>query len=179
MNIESIAVFCGSHTGNNPLFAKHVKELGKLLSMLKVKLVYGGGHSGLMGILADAVLKHEGHIMGIMPQLLIESELQHKGLSEMAVVPDMHTRKKMMYERCDAVIVLPGGFGTLDELFEILTWNQLKIHDKKIYILNSDGFYNHLQKHISHMHKEGFLIGEYAEKVFFCNSPAEVFNKIS
>jgi hypothetical protein len=179
MNIGSVAVFCGSHAGNNPVYAKHVKELGRLLCMLKVKIVYGGAHKGLMGILADSVLEHEGHIMGIIPQLLIESELQHKGLTEMAVVPDMHTRKKMMYERCDAVIVLPGGFGTLDELFEILTWNQLKIHDKKIYILNSEGFYNHLQRHISLMHKEGFLIDEYSERVFFCNSPVELFNKIS
>ena len=138
------------------MFIQHVKELGKLLAMLKVKLVYGGGHKGLMGALADSVLKHEGRIMGIMPELLIEWEVQHKGLTELAVVPDMHTRKKMIYDRCDAVIVLPGGFGTLDELFETLAWNQLKIHDKKIYILNSDGFYNHLQKHISLMQKEDF-----------------------
>ncbi len=179
MNIESVAVLCGSHPGNNPVFAEHVKELGKLLCMLNVKLVYGGGHKGLMGILADSVLKYEGHIMGIIPQLLIESEQQHKGLTEMAVVPDMHTRKKMMYERCDVVIVLPGGFGTLDELFEILTWNQLKIHDKKIYILNSEGFYNHLQKHINLMKKEGFIIGESAERIFFCGTPVELFNKIS
>jgi uncharacterized protein (TIGR00730 family) len=179
MNIESVAVFCGSHEGKNPVYAEHVRELGKLLCILRIKLVYGGGHIGLMGILADSVLKHEGHIMGIMPQLLIESEQQHKGLTEMAVVPDMHSRKKMMYERCDAVIVLPGGFGTLDELFEILTWNQLKIHDKKIYILNSEGFYNHLQKHISQMYKEGFLTGEPVEKIFFCSTPVELFNKIS
>ncbi|HEY4153881.1 MAG TPA: TIGR00730 family Rossman fold protein [Puia sp.] len=179
MNIESVAVFCGSHLGNNPVYAEHVKELGKLLAMLKVRVVYGGGHKGLMGVLADSVLAQEGHIMGIIPQLLIESEQQHKGLSEMAVVPDMHTRKKMMYERCDAVIVLPGGFGTLDELFEILTWNQLKIHDKKIYILNSDGYYVHLQKHLNQMKKEGFLLGEPAEKIFFCNSPVELFNRIS
>jgi uncharacterized protein (TIGR00730 family) len=117
--------------------------------------------------------------MGIIPQFLIESEMQHKGLTEIAVVPDMHTRKKMIYDRCDAVIVLPGGFGTMDELFEILTWNQLKIHDKKIYILNSDGFYNHLQKHISQIKKEGFLPGESADKIFFCSTPVELFNKIS
>ena len=179
MNIESVAVFCGSHSGKNPLFTQHVKELGKLLAMLKVKLVYGGGHKGLMGALADSVLKHEGHIMGIMPELLIEWEVQHKGLTELAVVPDMHTRKKMIYDRCDAVIVLPGGFGTLDELFETLAWNQLKIHNKKIYILNSDGFYNHLQKHISLMQKEGFLQNEMMESIVFCTSPVELFNKIS
>lgn len=179
MNIESVAVFCGSHSGKNPLFTQQVKELGKLLAMLKVKLVYGGGQKGLMGTLADSVLEHEGQIMGIIPELLIEWEVQHKGLTELAVVPDMHTRKKMIYDRCDAVIVLPGGFGTMDELFEILTWNQLKIHHKKIYILNSDGFYNYLQKHIGHMQKEGFLQDELLASIFFCNTPIELFNKLS
>jgi hypothetical protein len=179
MNIESIAVFCGSHSGKNPVYAQHVKELGKLLAMLKVKLVYGGGQKGLMGVLADSVLEHEGQIMGIIPELLIEWEAQHKGLSELAVVPDMHSRKKMIYDRCDAVIVLPGGFGTMDELFEILTWNQLKIHDKKIYILNSDGFYNHLQKHLQLMAKEGFLRSELRDAIYFCTTPIELFNKIN
>jgi uncharacterized protein (TIGR00730 family) len=179
MNIESVAVFCGSQSGNNPVFAEHVKELGKLLAMLKVKLVYGGGQKGLMGILADSVLEYEGQIMGIIPELLIEWEVQHKGLSELAVVPDMHTRKKMIYDRCDAVIVLPGGFGTMDELFEILTLNQLKIHSKKIYILNSDGFYNYLHKQIQLMEKEGFLRTELADSIYFCTSPIELFNKIN
>jgi hypothetical protein len=132
-----------------------------------------------MGVLADSVLEHEGQIMGIIPELLVEWEVQHKGLSEIAVVPDMHTRKKMIYDRCDAVIVLPGGFGTMDELFEILTWNQLKIHHKKIYILNSEGFYDNLQKQILIMKKEGFLQNELLESVFFCTSPVELFNKIS
>jgi len=179
MNIESVAVFCGSHSGKNPVYAQHVRELGKLLALLKVKLVYGGGQKGLMGILADSVLEHEGQIMGIIPELLIEWEAQHKGLSELAVVPDMHSRKKMIYDRCDAVIVLPGGFGTMDELFEILTWNQLKIHDKKIYILNSDGFYNHLYKHLQLMSKEGFLQNELQDSIYFCATPIELFNKIS
>jgi uncharacterized protein (TIGR00730 family) len=179
MNIESVAVFCGSHSGNNPLFTQHVKELGKLLAMLKIKLVYGGGQKGLMGTLADSVLENEGQIMGIIPELLIEWEVQHKGLSELAVVPDMHTRKKMIYDRCDAVIVLPGGFGTMDELFETLTWNQLKIHNKKIYILNTDGFYNHLQKHMLHLKQEGFLQNEVLGAIYFCNTPVELFNKIS
>jgi uncharacterized protein (TIGR00730 family) len=179
MKIESVAVFCGSHSGNNPVFAQQVKELGKLLAMLKVKLVYGGGQKGLMGILADSVLEHDGQIMGIIPELLIEWEVQHKGLSELAIVPDMHTRKKMIYDRCDAVIVLPGGFGTMDELFEILTWNQLKIHSKKIYILNSDGFYNHLHKHLQVMEKQGFLDNELVDSIYFCTTPVELFNKIS
>jgi len=179
MNIESVAVFCGSKAGNNPVFAKDAKELGKLIAMLKLKLIYGGSDKGLMGVLADAVLANEGKIMGIIPEMLIEWEHQHKGLSELAIVPDMHTRKKLIYDRADAAIVLPGGFGTLDECFEMLTWNQLKIHDKKIYVLNSDGFYNHLLKHLRQLEKEGFLYEPLEERMTFCNTPVEIFNRIS
>jgi len=178
MNIQSVAVFCGSKTGNNPVFAQHAKELGKLIAMLKLKLVYGGASKGLMGILADSVLANDGQIMGIIPEVLIEWEHQHKGLTELAIVPDMHVRKKMIFDRSDAAIVLPGGFGTLDEFFEMLTWNQLKIHDKKTYVLNSDGFYNHLLKHLRHLQKEGFLYESLDERVVFCSTPVELFNKI-
>jgi len=178
MDIRSVAVFCGSKTGSNPIFAQHAKELGKLIAMLKLKLIYGGASKGLMGILADSVLAHEGQIMGIIPEVLIEWEHQHKGLTELAIVPDMHVRKKMIFDRSDAAIILPGGFGTLDEFFEMLTWNQLKIHDKKTYVLNSDGFYNHLLKHLRHLQKEGFLYEPLEEKIMFCNTPVELFNKI-
>ena len=178
MNIESVAVFCGSKTGTNPIFAQHAKELGKLIAMLKLKLIYGGSDKGLMGILADAVLANEGKIMGVIPEMLIEWEHQHKGLSELAIVPDMHTRKKMIYDRADAAIVMPGGFGTLDECFEMLTWNQLKIHDKKIYVLNSGGFYNHLHKHLKQLSKEGFLYEPLEERMTFCDNPVELFNRI-
>jgi uncharacterized protein (TIGR00730 family) len=179
MDIRSIAVFCGSHKGNNPVYAKHAQEMGKLIAMLGVKLIYGGGHKGLMGILADAVLEHGGQVMGVIPELLIEWEAQHKGLTELSIVPDMHTRKRMIYERADVVIMMPGGFGTLDEFFEILTWNQLNIHNKKIYVLNSDGFFNHLKKHIAQLLKEGFLYEAGDSRIIFCNSPVEVFNQVS
>lgn len=179
MNIEAVAVFCGSKPGNNPLFNQHAAELGKLLAMLKVKLVYGGGKVGLMGTIADAVLAQGGKVMGVIPKLLIEWEHQHEGLTELAVVADMHTRKRMMYEMCDAAIVLPGGFGTLDELFEMVTWNQLKIHDKKIYLLNSAGFYNHLILHLKQMEKEGFLYEGISERIIVCDNPVELFNKLN
>ncbi|HLY68762.1 MAG TPA: LOG family protein, partial [Puia sp.] len=100
-------------------------------------------------------------------------------LNELVIVSDMHTRKKMFYERGDVAIILPGGFGTLDELFEIVTWNQLKLHDKKIYVLNSGGFYDHLKKHIDHVKKEGFLYDDMGDSIIFCNSPEEIFNKIN
>jgi len=178
MEIQSVAVFCGSRPGDNPLYAKHAAELGKLIAVLNLKLIYGGGSTGLMGIVADAVLAGEGAVMGVIPEVLVEWEHQHKGLTELAIVPDMHIRKKMMYDRCDAAIVLPGGFGTLDELFEMVTWNQLKIHNKKIYILNSGGFYHHLLYHMRHLEKEGFLYDPLEETMIFCETPVEVFNRL-
>lgn len=179
MKIQSVAVFCGSKPGNDPVYMKDAAELGKLIAILGLKLVYGGGKVGLMGAVADAVLKHEGKVMGVIPKILIEWEQQHEGLHELAIVPDMHTRKKMMYDMSDAAIVLPGGYGTLDELFEMLTWNQLKIHDKKIYLLNSGGFYSTLFSHFRLMQKEGFLYEPYADRINICENPKEVFNRIS
>jgi uncharacterized protein (TIGR00730 family) len=179
MKIESVVVFCGSKSGQNPLFVKHAAELGKLIALLNLRLVYGGGNKGLMAAIANSVLQHGGTVMGVIPKILTEWEHQHDGLTELIVVPDMHTRKKMMYEMCDAAIILPGGFGTLDEMFEMLTWNTLKIHDKKIYVLNSDGFYNHLKLHMIHLQKEGFLYEGLEERLIFCDTPVELFNKIN
>lgn len=178
MKTQSVAVFCGSREGKNKIFAGHAKELGKLIAVLGVKLVYGGGKKGLMGIVAESVLANRGKVMGVIPKILVEWEQQHEGLTELAIVPDMHSRKKMIYDMSDAAIVLPGGFGTLDEFFEMITWNQLKIHDKKIYILNSGGFYNHLYQHLKLLEAEGFLYEPLIERVIFCENPVEVFNRI-
>jgi uncharacterized protein (TIGR00730 family) len=131
-----------------------------------------------MGAIADAVMANQGRAMGVIPKILTEWEHQHEGLTELAIVPDMHTRKKMMYDMCDAAIVMPGGFGTLDEFFEMLTWNQLKIHDKKIYVLNSAGFYNNLIHHLRQLEREGFLYEKIEERIMLCDSPVEIFNKI-
>jgi uncharacterized protein (TIGR00730 family) len=179
MQIRSVAVFCGSKNGNNPLFARHAVELGKYIGLLKLKLVYGGGSTGLMGLIADTALAEGVDVMGIIPELLTEWEHHHKGLSQLAIVADMHTRKKMMYERCDAAIILPGGFGTLDEFFEMLTWNQLKIHNKKIYLLNSGGFYNHLLAHLRQLEKEGLLYDRLEDRINVCETPVEVFNRLA
>jgi hypothetical protein len=179
MQIRSVAVFCGSKNGNNPLFARHAVELGKYIGLLKLKLVYGGGSTGLMGLIADTALAEGVDVMGIIPELLTEWEHHHKGLTQLAIVADMHTRKKMMYERCDAAIILPGGFGTLDEFFEMLTWNQLKIHNKKIYLLNSGGFYNHLLAHLRQLEKEGLLYDRLEDRIDICETPVEVFNRLA
>jgi uncharacterized protein (TIGR00730 family) len=178
MKVQSVAIFCGSRDGNNKLFTSHAADLGKLIAVNNLKMVYGGGKKGLMGTVAGSVLDNQGKVLGVIPKILVEWEQQHQGLTELSVVPDMHTRKKMMYEMSDAAIVLPGGFGTLDEFFEMITWNQLKIHDKKIYILNSGGFYNHLIQHLNMLEQEGFLYEPLSERLVFCNDPHELFSKI-
>jgi len=181
MTIRSLAVFCGSKNGNNPLFTQHAIQLGKLMAENNVKLIYGGGSAGLMGSIADSVMANQGQVTGIIPRILVEWERQHLGITELIVSDDMHERKRTIYSLCDAALILPGGFGTLDELFEIITWNQLTIHDKEIFILNSDGFYNDLIAHMEQMKKEGFLYDDAYNKIRILNSPEELrdyFNPI-
>ena len=127
-----------------------------------------------MGAIANAVLSGNGNVIGIIPKILTEWEHHHEGITELIVVDDMHTRKKMLYEKCDAAIILPGGFGTMDELFEMLTWNQLSIHDKKIFILNTGGFYDHLIAHTHRMQEENFLYDHIATKFIILGSPGEL-----
>lgn len=172
--IGKLAVFCGSKKGANELYGQHAIELATLLAERKIELIYGGGRNGLMGAVADGVMKAGGIVRGVIPQVLMTWEHQHEGISELLVVDDMHLRKRKLYELCDAAVILPGGFGTLDELFEILTWNQLALHDKKIFILNSGGFYNHLIAHMQVIAGEGFLYGALQEKLTVLNDPSEL-----
>jgi hypothetical protein len=176
MVINSIAVFCGSKMGNNPLFEEHARELGYLLVNKKIEVVYGGGNKGLMGTIANSILEKEGRVIGVMPKALTEWEHHHNGITELIIVEDMHIRKKMIYEKCDAAIILPGGFGTMDELYEILTWNQLSIHNKAIFILNSGGFYDHLIAHNACMQQNGFLYNNLSEIIKIVNEPKELEN---
>lgn len=174
MTINSLAVFCGSKKGTNPLFEQHAFQLGKLMAENNIRLIYGGGSAGLMGSIADSVMEQGGQVTGIIPRLLLEWEVQHRGLTELIISDDMHERKRKIYSLCDAALILPGGFGTLDELFEIVTWNQLTIHDKEIFILNSDGFYTHLIQHIHQMKNENFLFDGSEKKITILNEPAEL-----
>jgi uncharacterized protein (TIGR00730 family) len=174
MQIKSLAVFCGSKSGNNPLFELHAKEVGYILANKNITLIYGGGNKGIMGAVANAVLEKQGKVTGIIPQLLTDREHSHQGITELIVVEDMHVRKKMLYEKCDAAIILPGGFGTLDELFEMLTWNQLSIHNKQIFILNTAGFYNHLLAHAKTMQQENFLYDAIEERITIITLPEEM-----
>ncbi len=174
MSIKSVAVFCGSKFGNNPIFQTHTVKLGEMLAKAGISVVYGGGSVGLMGQIADTTMEHGGKVIGVIPQVLVDWERQHNSISELLVVPDMHVRKKKMYELCDAAVILPGGFGTLDELFEMLTWNQLSIHDKLIFILNSDGYYKHLIAHIETMHEQGFLYEAAYQRLVIVEKPEEL-----
>ena len=171
MAIQSLAVFCGSKNGNNPLFCQHAKLLGFLLAEKNITLVYGGGNKGMMGEVANAVLEKQGKVIGIMPQLLAGIEHSHTGITEMIEVADMHTRKKMLYEKCDAALILPGGYGTMDEFFEMLTWNQLNIHNKNIYILNTEGFYDNLILFLEKMEAENFLYHKIVDRLTIVTSP--------
>ena len=177
MSITALAVFCGSKSGNDPLFESAAKQLGFLLAQKNIRLIYGGGNTGIMGTLANAVLEKSGLVTGIIPKILIEWEHQHDGITELIVADDMHARKRMLYEKCDAAIILPGGFGTLDELFEMLTWNQLNIHNKKIFILNTAGFYDHLIAHHKRIQEENFLYARVEERMTVINTVSE-FEKL-
>ena len=179
MSIRSLAVFCGSKTGNDPLFVEHARQLGFLLAEKNITLVYGGSNKGIMGAVANAVLEKKGRVIGIMPKVLLEWEHQHLGLTELHEVADMHVRKAMLYEKCDAAIMLPGGYGTLDEFFEMLTWNQLSIHDKKIFVLNTAGFYDHLILHLKKMEEANFLYDNISGRMTIISSPEELGTKLT
>lgn len=161
------------------MYIKQAKDLGKIMASNNITMIYGGGKNGLMGCVADASMEQGGIVRGVIPQLLIEWESQHTEISELMIVDDMHQRKRKMYELCDAALILPGGFGTLDELFELLTWNQLSLHDKRVFILNSGGFYDHLLAHLQVLTDEGFLYGKLEDKITILNEPEDLLKYVS
>ena len=144
MSLSSVCVYCGSGNDVAPSFKSMARDVSTALAKRNLTIVYGGGHVGLMGIVADAALAAGTKVIGIIPEHIRSKEIQHNGLTELIVVPDMHTRKRMMVERSDAFIVLPGGLGTLDETFEIMTWRKLKLHNKPIIIFNQNGYWDSL-----------------------------------
>lgn len=154
--ITSLCVYCGSSRGNNPAFLALASELGKEMARRNVRLIYGGGRIGLMGACADAVMAAGGEAIGIIPQHLQDREVGHTGLTELKVVDNMHTRKRAMFDLSDAFCVLPGGLGTLEELFEVVTWRQLGIHDKPIILLNAQNYWSNLVGMIDGIIDEGF-----------------------
>lgn len=166
----NICVYCGSKPGSNQHWRFEASELGKRIAMHGHTLVYGGGSLGLMGVLAQSVLDNSGNVIGIIPDVLATKEVMFEHCSELIIVSDMHTRKRTMLERSDAIVVLPGGFGTLDELFEALTWNNLGIHSKQIVLINSDGFYTPLVEMFEHMTTAGFITSHDQSHIFVTTS---------
>lgn len=155
--MKSITVFCGSSFGSDDVFKEQATLLGKTLAKQNIQLVYGGADIGLMGAVADGALHTEGKVVGVLPHFLQAKEIAHKQLTELILVETMHERKTKMNDLCDGVIVLPGGYGTLEEFFEMITWAQLGLHQKPIAVLNIDGFYNDLIKLVQTMVDKGFL----------------------
>lgn len=159
--MRSICVYCGSSPGLDPSFRRAAERLGTLIGQRRDTLIYGGGRVGLMGVAADATLAAGGRVVGVIPEHIRVREVGHNGLTELHVVDSMHTRKRMMFDRADAVVVLPGGLGTLDETIEMITWRQLELHDKPIILVNERGYWAPLLALVDHMITHGFSRHEY------------------
>ena len=160
--MKQVCIFCGSYAGAQPMYMEVAHAIGLGLAKRSIGLVYGGGRVGLMGAIADGTIAGGGHVTGVIPQSLVDRELAHKGLNELHIVTSMHERKAMMAQIAEGFIALPGGFGTLDELFEIITWAQLGFHRKPIALLNVGGYFNPLLAFIAHMSTEGFIKPEHS-----------------
>lgn len=155
--MKNVLLFCGSSTGNDPEIAEMAKSLGRYFAENNFRLIYGGGNVGLMGIIANTVMQHGGEVIGIIPEFLMVREVGHVDVTEFYVVKSMHERKALMCDKADIILAIPGGFGTFDELFEMLTWLQLGLHNKPIGLLNFKGFFDLLLKQLDHMVEKGFL----------------------
>ncbi|MGV6852694.1 MAG: LOG family protein [bacterium] len=176
--MKTVCVYCGSSCGRNPAYIEAAKKLGQQLAEHGIRLVYGGASIGIMGAVADAVLAHGGQVTGIIPDALKIDEVFHPGLTELHVVDSMHTRKKMMADLSDGFIAMPGGFGTMEELFEILTWAQLGFHRKPSALLNIANYYDDLITFIAHTSNEGFVSSEHANMLIHSHSSLELLEKM-
>ncbi len=177
-SFRRLCVYCGSNRGRSAAFAEAAVALGKLLAERGIGVVYGGGHVGLMGVLADAVLTAGGEVIGVIPKSLEEKELGHRGLTELHVVTSMHERKHMMADLSDGFISMPGGIGTLEELFETFTWLQLGFHQKPVALLNIGGFYDPLLAFVTQLTTDGFLKPEHESCLLVDSDPAALLEKM-
>ena len=177
--MKSICIFCGSSVGNSGEYLNATECLGRTLAKEKIRLIYGGAKVGLMGTLAETVLKNNGEVVGVMPRHLVEKEVAHHSLTELKIVDSMHERKAIMHELSDAFIAMPGGLGTLDEIFEALVWGQLDIHKKPCAFYNVSGYYDKLFGFIKHSIDEGFINQKHLEMILVASKPDELLEKIS
>jgi uncharacterized protein (TIGR00730 family) len=176
--MKKICVFCGSSFGSNKNYSDAATELGNFIAKNEMELIYGGASVGLMGEIASAVLNAGGKVVGVIPKQLIEKEVAHTGLTELHVVDSMHERKKMMADLADAFIAMPGGFGTLEEIFEVVAWGQLNLHSKPLGLLNVNGYYDSLIKFLDHTVKENFIKPEHREMILVDDKPGQLIAKL-
>lgn len=176
--MQSIVVYCASSVGTNPIYSTVASDLGQQLAARSIRLIYGGGGFGLMGIVANAVLENGGEVTGVIPNFLADLEVAHKTLTEIHFVETMHERKFKMVQLARGVVALPGGYGTLDELFEILAWRQLKLYNGPIAIINTNGFYDLLLAHLNRTVSDGFLKPENRDLILVAESVSEALDLI-
>ncbi|MBU0487008.1 MAG: TIGR00730 family Rossman fold protein [Bacteroidetes bacterium] len=169
--MKRICVFCGSSYGNGKIYTEATKKLGEVFVTNNLTLVYGGANVGLMGVLADQMLRLKGEVIGIIPGFMIEKGIAHTGLSGQIVVGSMHERKERMQTESDAFIAMPGGYGTIEEIFEMITWGQLNIHKKPCAFLNTNGYYDFMHEFLNHAVNEGFIEREFKDMVIFEEEP--------
>lgn len=174
----NICVFCGSAAGNNPVFRETADALGALIASHSATLIYGGGNIGLMGVVADSVMRNGGKVIGVIPDFLLQREVGHRGITELIVVDSMHQRKKKMAELADAFVALPGGWGTLEELAEILTWRQLRLVQNPVCILNTNQFFDPLLTQMKVMCNEGFLHPSWEEVLEIYTSSEKLLSSL-
>ena len=177
--MKRICVFCGSNAGARGEYADAARKLAAVLVERKLGIVYGGGNVGLMGVLADAALEHGGEVTGVIPRKLVDKEVAHRGVTELRIVETMHERKALMNDLSDAFIALPGGFGTLDEFFEVLTWSQLGFHGKPCALLNVAGYYDRMLAMLDHAVTERLLRPVHRELVIADTDPSRLLQRLS
>jgi uncharacterized protein (TIGR00730 family) len=175
MKYASVCVFCGAQNAVPPEHLELAERFGNDLAKNTIRLVYGGGDCGLMGKVANGALNGNGEVIGVFPRSLSRIEVEHRGLSKMYLVDSMHERKQIMYDNSDAFVVLPGGFGTLDEMFEVITWRQIGIHSKPVIVLNHNGYWDKLKGLMEHMVEVGFAKPVTREFYTFVNTEAELY----
>ena len=178
MDIRNVAVFCASASGADPAYQAAAEELGRALAARNIGVIYGGSKVGLMCAVAESALAHGGRVVGVIPEVLVDLEIAHNGISELHVVDTMHTRKALMGEKSDAFLIMPGGFGTLEEMFEVLAWQTLRLHDKPVVLLNIHGFYDRLLAFLDHAVDQGLLKQKSREILLVAESVPDVFARL-
>jgi uncharacterized protein (TIGR00730 family) len=177
--MKSICVFCGASYNGDPILKETIEQLAGIMAAQQISLIFGGGKVGVMGLLADAVMKRNGKAIGVIPQFLMDKEVGHTGLTELHIVENMHQRKQLMNDLCEGIIMLPGGFGTLEEFFEVLTWLQLGLHGHPVGILNVNGYYDFLLKQLDVMVEQQFLKPANRALVITSADPIELVSLMS